>query len=80
MVRPDICGKFVDQFDPTRLYLRRREAAKCISVSLGTLDSLIKRGVVPVIRPSPGVVLIRRGDLDEALNRFRVAAVGEEKS
>lgn len=62
----------------TPLYLRRREAARLLSVSLGTLDSFIKRGVLPVIRPSLGVVLIRRDDLHTALNRFRVEGVREE--
>lgn len=53
-------------------YFRRRPAADYLGVSLGTLDIYIKRRIVPCIRPSSRVVLIRRGDLDAALDRFKV--------
>lgn len=60
-----------------RAYLRRREAAAYCGVSLGTLDAWVRKRLLPVIRPSVRTVLLRRSDIDRALDRFRVTAVGE---
>lgn len=60
-----------------RVYLRRREAAKYCAISLGTFDACVRRKIFAAIRPSPRVVLFRRADLDRALERYRVAAIGE---
>jgi excisionase family DNA binding protein len=63
------------QADTYALYLRRAEAARLLSVSLGTLDTWLRRRVLPHIRVGGRVVLIRRADIDVALARFCVKAV-----
>jgi excisionase family DNA binding protein len=57
-------------------YLRRAEAAKLLCVSARTLTNLQKRGAIPYHKLSR-LVLFRRTDIEQALDRFRHAAVGE---
>ena len=61
----------------TTPYLRRAQAAQLLTISLGTLDGWIKNGTLAVIRPSPRTVLLRRSDIETAMERYRVEAVGE---
>lgn len=60
-------------------YLRRVEVAELLGISLNTVGNWVKQGILPVIRPSAGVVLFRLCDIEQALNRFRVSAVGENQ-
>jgi len=58
-------------------FFRRRQAANYIGVSLATLDAWIKKKLVPTIRPSKRVVLLKRSDLEQALARFAVTGVAQ---
>ena len=58
-------------------YLRKAAAAKYLNVSVRTLSDWAKMRMVAHIKPSNRVCLFRIADLDAALNRFRMAAVGE---
>ncbi len=58
-------------------YLRPREAARYIPVSERTLRDWTARGIIPHYKVSHKVVLFRVSDLDRAMTRFRVNAVGE---
>jgi excisionase family DNA binding protein len=60
----------------TRLTMRRLEAARALGVSLGTLDTWIRRKLIPSIRMPPRVVLLRREDVLKALERFTIEARG----
>jgi hypothetical protein len=61
-------------------YFRRKKAAQYIQVCQNTFDSYVRRGLIASIRPSVGVVLFRKDDLDNALEYFRVQATGEALS
>ncbi len=58
-------------------YLRRAAAAKYCGISPRFLGDLQRRHVLPYIRIGKRCVLFRREDLDRALDRYRVAAIGE---
>jgi hypothetical protein len=58
-------------------YLRKGAAAKYLNVSVRTLSDWMRMRLVAHIKPSNRVCLFRITDLDAALNRFRLAAVGE---
>ncbi len=58
-------------------YLRKSAAAKYLGVSIRTLSDWARMRLVAHIKPSNRVCLFRVEDLDAALNRFRMAAVGE---
>lgn len=58
-------------------YLRRNEAAQYLGVAPRTLSDWQRRRMVPFIRAGRKCVLFRVTDLDAAMGRFRVAAVGE---
>jgi len=58
-------------------YFRRAGAARYCGVSLRTLGEFQRRRIVPFVRISRRCVLFKREDLDRALERFRVAAIGE---
>ena len=60
-------------------YMRRQEAADYLRVTTRTLANWQTEGIVPFIKVKRRVVLFRRQDLDAALQRFRVAAVGESR-
>lgn len=53
--------------------LTRKEAARRLTVSLRTLDSLIARGQLPAYRIGPKTVRIAEEDLDAYLEARRVA-------
>ena len=59
-------------------YMRRKEAAKYLGISLRTLTDWQQRRVIPFVDVSDRVTLFKLDDLDKALNRFVVKAVGEK--
>lgn len=60
-------------------YLRPAEAAHYLSVSDRTLRDWIRRGILPHHKPCRKVCLFAVADLEKAMKRFRVEAVGEGK-
>ena len=58
-------------------YLRKAAAAKYLNVSVRTFSDWVRMRMVAHIKPSNRVCLFRITDLDAALNRYRMAAVGE---
>jgi len=58
------------------LYLRPTEATKLLPVSRRTLSNWQRRHVIPFYRIGR-TVLFKRADIEAALERFRVKAVGE---
>ena len=58
-------------------YLRKSEAAKYLRVSIRTMTTLMRRHKVPFIKLTGRLCLFRMSDLDRALDRFRIKAVGE---
>ena len=58
-------------------YLRKAAAAKYMNVSVRTLSDWMRMRLVAHIKPSNRVCLFRVADLDAALNRFRMSAIGE---
>ena len=58
-------------------YMRRNEAAQYLGVAPRTLSDWQRRRMIPFIRAGRKCVLFRADDLDKALGRYRVAAVGE---
>lgn len=57
-------------------YLRRSSAACYLGVSPRCLSNWMRSGIVPFRRVGK-VVLFRRDELDQALDRYRNSAVGE---
>ena len=60
------------------LYLRPRDALEMLPVSRRTLSNWQRRRVIPFYRVGR-IILFKRCDIEEALERFRVAAIGEPK-
>ena len=58
-------------------YLRKAAAARYLNVSVRTLSDWARMRLVAHIKPSNRVCLFRVADLDAALNRFRMSAIGE---
>jgi excisionase family DNA binding protein len=58
-------------------YLRTSEAARYLSVSARTIRDWQSRRMIPFMRMGRKVILFKRSDLDRALDRFRVDAIGE---
>lgn len=58
-------------------YMRTPEAAAYLGVCPKTVATLVKRRILPAIHLSKRLVLFRRTDLDEALNRLRFTALNE---
>jgi excisionase family DNA binding protein len=54
--------------EPERL-LRKEEARKRLDITLGTLDGLIERGVLPVVRLSRKAVRIRESAIADLIER-----------
>ena len=65
--------------DPTLAgYLRPPAAAEYMGLSVRHVRALTRRRVLPVIRLGKRCALYARADLDRALAKFRVSAVGGE--
>ena len=58
-------------------YLRQAQAAAYLSVSQRTLRDWTRRGIIPHVKPCRKVCLFAIADLERAMNRFRIQAVGE---
>ncbi len=58
-------------------FLRKKEAAAYLSVSVRTLSDWQRRGVLPHHKPSRKVCLFAVTDLENAMRRFRIQGVGE---
>jgi hypothetical protein len=58
-------------------YLRKGDAARYLNISIRTLTDWMRRGIVAYMKLSWKVCLFRQADLDAAMNRYRVNAVGE---
>ena len=59
-------------------YLRREAAAKYLGISPRTLSDWQKRRLIPFIKPARKCTLFKRGELDRAMARLTVQAVGDE--
>jgi excisionase family DNA binding protein len=57
-------------------YLRPAEAVRLLPVSRRTLSNWQRRRVIPFYRIGR-TVMFKRADIEAALERFRIAAVGE---
>lgn len=53
-------------------FLRRKEAASRLKISLGLFDQLVDRRVLPCVQLSSRVKLFRAADLDRALEKLTV--------
>lgn len=58
-------------------YIRRKEAAKYLGVTVRCLTKWQARRIIPYHKVSRRCCLYRKPDLDKAMNRFRLKAVGE---
>ena len=58
-------------------YLRKGDAAKYLNISVRTLTDWMRCGIVAYMKLSRKVCLFRQADLDSAMARYRVRAVGE---
>jgi len=58
-------------------YMRKEAAARYLGISIRTLTDWMRRGIVAHIKPVRKVCLFRQADIDAAMNRFRISAVGE---
>ena len=61
-------------------YLRPHDAAAYLSVSERTLRDWTRRGIIAHLKPCRKVCLFAIADLDKAMQRYRVQAVGEQVS
>ena len=61
---------------PQAGYFRPPRAADYLSVSERHLRDMTKRGLLPVIRLGRRCALYCKADLDKAMRKFRIAAVG----
>jgi len=57
-------------------YLRRRQAAAYLGISQRCLSDWQKRRLVPYTKVSHRVCLFRRDDLDKALGKLKIEAIG----
>jgi excisionase family DNA binding protein len=60
-------------------YLHKDELAIHLKVSKRTVDNWMKRHVIPYIKVGR-TILFRPADVDRALQRFTIRAVGEERT
>jgi excisionase family DNA binding protein len=57
-------------------YLRRPDAAAYLNVSERTISDWQRKRIIPHVKAGKKCVLFKRSDLDAAMNRFTVQAVG----
>jgi excisionase family DNA binding protein len=60
-------------------YLRAADVIQLLPISRRTLGNWTRKRVLPFHRVGK-VILFRRADVEQALERFRVAAVGERRA
>ena len=61
----------------TPAYLRPEQAALFLGVSVRCLRDWQRKGVLPYSKPARKVCLFAVADLQRAMQRFRIAAIGE---
>lgn len=59
-------------------YVRRKEAAQYLGISMRTLTDWQQKRVIPFVDVSHRVTLFKRADLDQSLSRYIVKAIGEK--
>lgn len=59
-------------------YIRRKEAANYLGISSRTLSNWQSRRIIPFVKVGHRLALFRIADLDRAMKRFTVNAVGED--
>jgi excisionase family DNA binding protein len=59
-------------------YIRKKGAARYLDVTERTLSRLMNRRAIPFIRVSRRIILFDTNDLDRVLQKYRIAAVGED--
>lgn len=59
-------------------YMRRDAAAKYLGISPRTLSDWQKRRLIPFIKPARKCTIFKRSELDSAMARLTVHAVGSE--
>ena len=57
-------------------YMRRDEAAKYLGVSPRTVSDWQRRRIIPHTKVARKCVLFKRADLDRAMDKFTVRAMG----
>lgn len=60
----------------TAAYLRKADAAAYLSISPRTLTDWQRRGVIAHHKPCRKVCLFAVADLEKAMSRFRIEAIG----
>jgi hypothetical protein len=58
-------------------YMRKADAAKYLNISIRTLTDWMQKKLVAYAKLSHRVCLFKQADLDAAMSRYRVKAVGE---
>ncbi len=58
-------------------YMRKAAAAKYLGISVRTLSKWMVERIVAFSKVSRRACLFRRADLDAAMDRYRLSAVGE---
>lgn len=58
-------------------YVRKADAAKYLGISVRTLSKWMSGRIIAFSKVSRRACLFRQADLDAAMDRFRLAAVGE---
>ena len=59
-------------------YMRRDAAAKYLGISPRTLSDWQRRRLIPFIKPARKCTLFKRDELDRAMARLTVQAIGGE--
>ena len=57
-------------------YMRREDAAKFLQVSQRTISDWQRRRLIPHVKLGRKCVLFKRSDLERAMSRYTVQAVG----
>lgn len=58
------------------IYFRREQAAEYLNVSPRTISDWQHKRLIPVIKAGRKCVLFKRDDLDKAMNKLTIQAVG----
>lgn len=75
-VRPP-SGSLAQAPDVQPGYMRKADAARYLGISVRTLTQWMQQHIVAYIKMSHRVCLFKKVDLDMAMGRFRLKAVGE---
>lgn len=64
--------------DVTDGYMRKEAAVKYLGISVRTLSAWMSRRMIPYMKMSHRVCLFSKTDLDKAMARYRINAIGED--